>query len=106
MYFYQLLRATGVFPAAGPATMRMFATQGQLNARQLIGRYGIASRPVRDLLVAYVSAQQLTVDHASLRAMAHVLGNLCWRDLERHHRGSIRCAWRPRSPPAGSSGSS
>jgi Phage integrase family len=87
MYFYQLLHATGVFPPQAPATMRMFATQGQLSAGQLIDRYGIACRPVRDLLVAYLSEQQLTVDHASLRAMAHVLGNLFWRDLERHHPG-------------------
>jgi hypothetical protein len=94
MYFYQLLRAMGVFPQQAPATMRMFATQGQLSAAQLIDRYGIACRPVRDLLVAYLSEQQLTVDHASLRAMAHVLGNLFWRDLERHHPGidSLRLA--------------
>lgn len=76
MYFYQLLRATGVFPQQAPATVRMFSTQGQLSAGQLIDRYGIACRPVRDLLVDYLSEQQLVVDHASLRAMAHVLGNL------------------------------
>jgi Phage integrase family len=94
MYFYQLLRGTGVFPQQAPATMRMFTTQGQLSAGQLIDRCGIACRPVRDLLVAYLSEQQLMVDHASLRAMAHVLGNLFWRDLERHHPGidSLRLA--------------
>jgi hypothetical protein len=94
MYFYQLLRAMGVFPQQAPVTVRMFATQGQLSAGQLIDRYGIACRPVRDLLVAYLSEQQLTVDHASLRATAHVLGNLFWRDLERHHPGidSLRLA--------------
>lgn len=37
---------------------------------------------------------QLTVDHATLRSMAHVLGKLFWRDLERHHPGisSLRLA--------------
>jgi len=62
MYFYQVLRVMGVFPQQAPATMRMFATQGQLSAGQLIDRCGIACRPVGDLLVAYLSEQQLTVD--------------------------------------------
>jgi hypothetical protein len=97
----------GVFPQQAPVTVRMFATQGQLSAGQLIDRYGIACCPVRDLLVAYLSEQQLRVDHASLRAMAHVLGNLFWRDLERHHPGidSLRLApevaagWKQRIQP-------
>jgi hypothetical protein len=37
--------------------------------------------------VGYLREQQLVVDHATLRAMANILGNLFWRDLERHHPG-------------------
>ena len=59
MYFYQLLHATGVFPQQAPATMRMFGSQGQLSPGQLIGRYGIAGQPVRDLLADYLREQQL-----------------------------------------------
>ena len=94
MYFYQLLRGTGVFPAGAPATSRMFITQGQLSPGQMLSRYAIACRPVHDLIVDYLREQQLTVDHATLRAMAHVLGKLFWRDLERHHPGigSLRLA--------------
>ncbi|MGH3126207.1 MAG: hypothetical protein ACRDND_34965, partial [Streptosporangiaceae bacterium] len=94
MYFYQILRATGVFPARAPATSRMFGTQGQLSASQMLSRYAIACRPVRDLIVDYLREQQLAVDHATLRATAHVLGKLFWRDLERHHPGidSLRLA--------------
>src|SRR6266436_1078693 len=94
MYFYQLLRGTGVFPAGAPATSRMFITQGQLSPGQMLSRYAIACRPVHDLIVDYLREQQLAVDHATLRAMAHVLGKLFWRDLERHHRGigSLRLA--------------
>ena len=94
MYFYQLLRGTGVFPAGGPATSRMFITQGQLSAGQMLSRYAIACRPVHDLIVDYLREQQLAVDHATLRSMAHVLGKLFWRDLERHHPGidSLRLA--------------
>jgi hypothetical protein len=94
MYFYQMLHATGVFPAHAPATSRMFGTQGQLTASQMLSRYGIACRPVHDLIVDYLREQQLAVDHATLRSMAHVLGKLFWRDLERHHLGisSLRLA--------------
>ncbi len=94
MYFYQLLRGTGVFPAGAPATSRMFITQGQLSPGQMLSRYAIVCRPVHDLIVDYLREQQLTVDHATLRSMAHVLGKLFWRDLERHHPGidSLRLA--------------
>jgi hypothetical protein len=87
MYFYQLLRAAGVLPPETPASVRMFTTRGQLTPAELIGQYGIECRPVRDLLVDYLREQQLAVDYATLRAMAHVLGKLFWRDLELHHRG-------------------
>ena len=94
MYFYQMLRGTGVFPAGAPATSRMFITQGQLSPGQMLSRYAIACRPVHDLIVDYLREQQLAVDHATLRSMAHVLGKLFWRDLERHHPGidSLRLA--------------
>ena len=60
----------------------------------MLSRYVIACRPVHDLIVDYLREQQLTVDHATLRSMAHVLGKLFWRDLERHHPGigSLRLA--------------
>jgi integrase len=87
MYFYQLLHSMKVFPAQAPPTVRMFTTQGQLSAEQLIARYDLACHPIRDLLVDYLREQQLVVDHATLRAMANILGNLFWRDLERHHPG-------------------
>ena len=45
-YFYQLLRAAGVFGAAAPPGQAL-KTQGQLSCEQLIDRYAIACRPVR-----------------------------------------------------------
>ena len=68
MYFYQMLRAVGVFPPDAPASVRMFAARGQLTPAELIGKYQIACRPVRDLLVEYLQEQQLAVDYATLRA--------------------------------------
>jgi len=119
LYFYQLLRAAGVFPPQAPASVRMFATRGQLSPAELIGQYGIGCGPVRDLLVDYLQEHQLAVDYATLRAMAHTLGSLFWRDLERHHPGisSLRlppvvaAGWKqritrkPGRAPAGADGS-
>jgi hypothetical protein len=87
MHFYQLLRAAGVLPPEAPASVRMFATRGQLTAEELIGQYGIECVPVRDLLVSYLSERHLASDYSTLRTIAHVLGKLFWRDLELHHPG-------------------
>jgi hypothetical protein len=85
-YFYQLLRAAGVFGAAAPPG-RALKTQGQLSCQQLIDRYGIDCRPVRDLLVDYLSERRPAVDYPTVHKLSYVLGRLFWRDLELHHPG-------------------
>ncbi|MFZ0877441.1 MAG: site-specific integrase [Pseudonocardiaceae bacterium] len=85
-YFYQLLRATGVFGGTAP-TVRGLRTQGQLSCEQLIDRYGLTCRPVRDLLVDYLRERQPGMDYASLHKLSYTLGRLFWRDLEIHHPG-------------------
>ena len=94
MHFYQLLRAAGVLPPDAPASVRMFATRGQLTPEELIGQYGIGCAPVRDLLVSYLRERHLADDYSTLRTIAHMLGRLFWRDLELHHPGigSLRLA--------------
>jgi hypothetical protein len=93
-YFYQLLHALGIFDPAAPPTVRAFGTTGQISIEQLIDRYHIAHRPVRDLLVHYLRERQTTVDYVSLQRLAGALGKLFWADLERHHPGidSLRLA--------------
>src|SRR5262249_10938567 len=85
-YFYQLLRTAGVLDDATP-TARGLRTQGQLSCEQLIDRYRIACRPVRDLLVDYLRERQTGLDYASLHKLSYTLGQLFWRDLEIHHPG-------------------
>jgi len=85
MGFYQLLHAMGVFGQQAPSTIRAFGTQGQLSPAQLIDRYSLRCRPVRDVLVAYLQERQPMLDHTTLRDLALSLGGLFWRDLERHH---------------------
>jgi Phage integrase family len=87
MYFYQLLRAAGVLPPEAPASVRMFTTRGQLTPAELIGQYGIGCGPVRDLLADYLTERLIAADYSTLRAIAHILGKLFWRDLELHNPG-------------------
>ena len=104
MGFYQLLHTMGVFPADAPSTIRAFSTHGQLSPAQLIDRYAIQCRPVRDVLVAYLAERQPMLDHVTLRHLAFSLGALFWRDLEHHHPGidslhlppAVAAAWKQR----------
>ena len=103
-YFYQLLHALGVFPAAAPPTVRAFKTPGQLTVEQLVDRYPIACQPVRTLIIDYLRERQPAVDHATLRSLSRTLAGLFWRDLELHHPGigslrlepGVAAAWKQR----------
>lgn len=102
--FYEHLHAMGVFGPDAPSTLRAFATQGQLSPAQLLDRYGITCRPVRELLHAYLLERQPMLDHTTLRSLAFTLGRLFWRDLELHHPGidslslapEVASAWKHR----------
>ena len=85
--FYRVLHAMGVFGPWAPATLRELRTAGQRTPAELIDRYHLACRPVRDLLVEYLQERQPALDYTSLDSLAHMLGRLFWADLERHHPG-------------------
>jgi integrase len=88
-FFYELLHAAGVFPPGAPATVRMISAKfaGQLSAEQLIDRYDLACRPVRDLLVDYLRERQPGIDYSTLTGLAATLGLWFWKDLEARHPG-------------------
>ncbi|MEV0580837.1 site-specific integrase [Streptomyces sp. NPDC050392] len=103
--FYRLLHRAGVFPPDAPSTIRAFtAGQGQLSVAEMIDRYEIACKPVRDLLVDYLCERQPALDYTSLSAVSRVLGSLFWRNLETHHPGinslrlpaEVASAWKTR----------
>ena len=77
----------GVFGTDAPATLRELRTTGQRTPEQLIDRYGLVCRPIRDLLVDYLKERQPALDYTSLNSLANFLGGLFWADLERHHPG-------------------
>jgi len=84
-FFYQLLRALGGFGEDAPATMRVFAGRGRPACEELIDRYRIRCRPVRDVLVDYLRERQAAMDFSSLQRYAYLLGKLFWADIEAHH---------------------
>jgi integrase len=102
--FYQLLREAGVLGDQAPATLRVFAGRGKPSCAQLIDRYHLACRPVRDVLVDYLAERQPSVDFSSLQRFAYLLGKLFWADLESHHPGidslklprEVAAAWKQR----------
>ena len=105
-FFYQVLHAAGFLPAAAPPTVRMISSlfAGQLTVEQLVDRHDLACRPVRDLLVDYLRERQPGLDYNTLAAMASVLTQRFWKDLETRHPGisSLRlppdtaAAWKQR----------
>jgi hypothetical protein len=105
-FFYQVLHAAGIFPATAPPTVRMFNSlfAGQLTVEQMVDRYDLACRPVRDLLVDYLRERQPGIDYNSLTSLATTLGLWFWKDLETLHPGisslrlapDIAAAWKQR----------
>jgi hypothetical protein len=86
-FFYQLARSLGRFPDNAPATTRAFHVSGQLSIEEMVDRYGIECRPVRDLLVDYLREFEVSHDDTTLRSLSFVLASVFWRDLELHHPG-------------------
>ena len=84
---YQILHELGIFGDRAPARLRELRTGGQKTPGELIDRYQLTCRPVRDLLVDYLQERQPGLDYNSLRALAYYLGKRFWKDLELHHPG-------------------
>ena len=102
---YRLLHGLGHLGPDAPVTGRAFLqAAGQRSVEELVDRYQVQCRPVRDLLVDYLRERQPAVDYASLSNLAGDLVRLFWTDLERHHPGidsinlapEIAGAWRHR----------
>ena len=85
--FYRTLHRMGVFDEAAPASLRELRTSGQRSCAELIDRYQLCCRPIRDLLVGYLRERQPALDYTSLDSLAFYLGKRFWADIEAHHRG-------------------
>ena len=85
--FYQKLHQLGTFGAQAPATLRELRVRGQRGVGELVDRYQLTCRPVRDLLVDYLRERQPALDYTSLKSLAYHLAGVFWADIERHHPG-------------------
>lgn len=102
--FYRVLHDLGVFGDQAPATLRELRSAGQRTPEELIDRYDVACRPIRDLFVDYLRERQPALDYNSLEALSYYLAKLFWSDLERHHPGidslhlptEVAYAWKQR----------
>jgi hypothetical protein len=101
---WRLLRQAGVFGPHAPRSLAQLGTIGQRSPAELIDRYQLTCRPVRDLLVDYLQERQPALDHNSLDGLAQQLGRNFWADLEHHHPGidslnlapEVATAWKRR----------
>jgi integrase len=105
-YFYQLLHDARIFPPDAPPTIRAFRLHtGQRSVEDLVDRYNLRCRPVRDLLVDYLRERQPAIDYVTLDELASNLAGGFWRDLEVHHPGiaslhlapEVAHAWKQRT---------
>jgi integrase len=100
---FKALREMGVF-GAGMATLREILGAQRRSVEELVDRYAITCRPIRDLLVDYLKERQPAVDYNSLVHTSYVLAKCFWRDLEEHHPGietlrltpEVASAWKQR----------
>ncbi len=83
---YQGLHAVGALKGA-PATWAQSRSPGKLTPAELVDRYRIDDRAVRDVLVHYLTERAAVLDYGSLVNQSQMLVALFWTDLERHHPG-------------------
>jgi integrase len=104
--FYAWLHQLGTLSDDAPNTIRFLArTAGQVSVEQLVDRYNVRCKPIRDLIVDYIKERRSSVDYNTLMSLSGSLVKLFWADLEHHHPGinSLRLepevisAWKQRA---------
>lgn len=100
---FKMLRQMGVFSPDVPS-VRELRSVGQRSVEELVDRYPVRCREIRDLLVEYLKERQPAVDYTTLRNQSAVLAGRFWVDIERHHPGidtlalpaAVATAWKQR----------
>lgn len=81
--FYLRLRALGIFPDDAPHTLRAFGlAAGRLTIEEMVDRYPIRCRPIRNLLIDYLRERQASLDFSSLDMICRTLAGLFWVRIE------------------------
>ena len=100
---FTMLREMGVFGPDVPS-LRELRSVGQRSVEELVDRYPIACRQIRDLLVEYLKERQPAIDYTTLRHQSAVLAGRFWADIEAAHPGidtlalptGVASAWKQR----------
>ncbi|MGW2184996.1 tyrosine-type recombinase/integrase [Streptomyces sp. NPDC001719] len=102
---YSWLHALGCFPSDAPTSLRGIRLQsGQLTPEQLVDRFPLENRPVRDLLVDYLKERQPGIDYNTLEKLSRTLALNFWREVEKINPGicslrldaDVAAAWKDR----------
>ncbi|MFE5947196.1 hypothetical protein [Streptomyces sp. NPDC056480] len=82
MLAYAWLRTAGQFPPDAPASLSRLETfTGQISVGDLVDRYQLHCRPVRDVIVDYLTERQPSLDYNSLQGLSRILASNFWADL-------------------------
>jgi len=102
---YRMLRELGIFGDEAPERLRAFRTAGQLTPEELVDRYRLQCKPVRDLIVDYLRERQPAMDYTSLKMLSYYLAKRFWADPRSTIPASTACTCPPGPPTRGNSGS-
>ncbi|MFI0410688.1 tyrosine-type recombinase/integrase [Actinomadura sp. 3N508] len=80
---WELLVDIGVLPER--TTMRSALRQGQRPTAELVDRYQIKNKPIRDLLIRYLDERRPGMDYSSFRTFVCTLASTFWADIEQHN---------------------
>ncbi|HWU05625.1 MAG TPA: tyrosine-type recombinase/integrase [Streptomyces sp.] len=102
---YAWLREMGQFPPDAPVTLLSLAHRsGQVSPERLVDRYQLKCKPVRDVIVGYLTERRPSLDYSSIRHLSSALAGLFWADIEKHHpdadslrlSAEVSTAWKAR----------
>ncbi|MEU6731533.1 hypothetical protein ABZ917_48180 [Nonomuraea wenchangensis] len=69
----------------GEQTLRGALRTGPRPTEELVDRYGLEHRHIRDLLVLYLNERRPALDYSSFLTLVGVLAGTFWGNIERHH---------------------
>ncbi|WP_026416339.1 site-specific integrase [Actinomadura oligospora] len=84
---WDIMQKMGLFPDGTPPTMRIALTRGPRSIEQLVDRYAIGNRAVRQLLIDYFTRRAADLDYASLKTLVLTLAHHFWEKIERINPG-------------------
>ncbi|GAB3408859.1 hypothetical protein GCM10027569_22340 [Flindersiella endophytica] len=84
---WNVLHRMGHFPPDTPATMRAAIHRGQLTVEQMVDRYPIQNRAVRQLLLDYFQRRAGDTDYASLVQLVLLVAKHFWAKIEQVNPG-------------------